>query len=114
MKTLASASFFRVFDLLLGTSNPGLRLDAWEIGDVRFEHERHSYNGRSHCFTIEMFLLTRSGRRGWQLMVVKEYWWDGGHRRSIKTSRWSQPTGGNRRDILAWLREQEQALDRRA
>ena len=41
MKTLASASFFRVFDLLLGTSNPGLRLDAWEIGDVRFEHERH-------------------------------------------------------------------------
>ncbi len=112
MKTLASASFFRAFDLLIGTGNPGLRLDDWQAGGVRFERERHSYSGRSHCFTIEVFLLTRPGRHGWQLMVAKEHWWDGGHKRAIKTLRWSQPLGGSRRDILAWLREQEQALER--
>jgi hypothetical protein len=46
MKTLSSASFFRVFNLLVGASNPCLRLDAWEIGGVRIEHERHSYSDR--------------------------------------------------------------------
>jgi hypothetical protein len=114
MKTLSSASFFRVFDLLVGTSNPGLRLDAWDIGGVRVEHERHGYSGRSHCFAIEVFLLIRPGRRGWELIVAKEYWWDGGHRRSIRTSRWSQLIGGSRREVLAWWREQEHALERRS
>ena len=114
MKTLSSTSFFRVFDLLVGTSNPGMKLDTWETGGVHIARERHSYSGRSHCFAIDVFLLTRPGRRGWELIVTKETWWNGGFKRAIKTSRWSQPTGGSRRDILAWLREQEHALERRA
>lgn len=113
MKTLSSASFFRAFDLLIGIRNPGLKLDTWESGGVRFERERHSYTGRSYCFAIDVFLLTRPGRRGWELLVAKETWWNGGRQRAIKTLRWSQPTAGSRRDILAWLREQEHDMERR-
>jgi hypothetical protein len=57
-------------------------------------------------------LLSRRGRRGWELLVTKEYWWTGGHERAIKTLRWSQQTEGARRDIMAWLRDQEIALQR--
>lgn len=113
MKTLSSASFFRVFDLLIGTSNPGLKLESWESSGVRIVRERHTYSGRSYCFAIDVFLLTRPGRRGWELIVAKETWWDGGHQRALRSLRWSQATAGNRGDILAWLRDQESELDRR-
>lgn len=103
-----------MFDLLVGTSNLGLELDQRTIDEVRIERERHSFSGRSHCFAIEVYLLSRSGRQSWTLMVTKEYWWDGGHKHAIKTFRWSQPTHGSRRDILTWLRAQEITLQRQA
>lgn len=112
MKNFSSASFFSLFDLLVGIGNPGLKLDQWTIDDVRFERERHSYSGRTHCFVIEMFVLSCQGRRGWKLLVAKEHWWDGGHKRAIKEMRWSRPTEGSRRDIVAWLRTKEIALQR--
>ena len=112
VKSFASASFFRLLDLLIGISNPGLKSDQWTIDDVCFERERHSFSGRTHCFVIEVLLISRSGRRGWQLMVAKEYWWDGGHKRTLKTLRWGRPTAGNRRDIIAWLGAQEKSMQR--
>jgi len=114
MKTFASASFFRVFDLLVAASNPGLKREAWQAGGVGIVHQRHSYSGATHCYVIDVFLLTMPGRRGWGLIVAKETWWNGGHQRPIKISRWSQPNSGSRRDILDWMKEQERALDRRA
>lgn len=112
MKTLSDASFFRVFNLLVGTSNPGQKLDSWTIDDVHFERERHTFGGRTYCFAIDVFALSRVGRRGWSLIVVKEFWWDGGHRRSIRTQGWSKLAGGSRRDVMVWLRGQEQRLER--
>jgi hypothetical protein len=107
MKTLSSASFFRVFDLMVGTGNPGLKLDRWTIDDVHFERERHSFSGRTHCFVIELFMLSRPGHRGWKLIVAKEHWWDGDYKRVIKELHWARPCEGNRRDIMTWLRRQE-------
>ena len=112
MKSLSGTSFFRLFDLLVATSNPGLKLDRWAIDDVHFERERHSFSGRTHCFSIEVCMLSRPGRRRWTLMVAKEYWWEGGHKRAIKALRWSRPIEGSRRDIMAWLRTKETVLQR--
>jgi hypothetical protein len=113
VKTLSSTSFFRTFDLLIGTSNPGLKLDVWDVDGVRFEHSRHSFGGGSYCFAIDMFILTKSGRRGWQLMVAKEFWWTSGHKRPLRSQHWSHAIDGSRRDILMWLRACEQSLERR-
>jgi hypothetical protein len=111
MKTMARPSFFRVFDLLLGTTNPGLKLSSWAHDGVKWERERHSFTGPNHGQTIEIVTLTRPGKRGWSVMIVKEYWWVGKESRAVKAARWAKPIDGQRNDIMNWFRAQEAALD---
>jgi hypothetical protein len=112
VKNLAHPSFFRVFDLLLGTTNPGLKLSSWSHNGVSWERERHSFTGPTHGQTIEIFMLRRNGKRGWSVMVVKEYWWVGKESKPVKTVRWAKPIEGQRADILTWFRAEEAGLDR--
>jgi hypothetical protein len=108
MKSFVSPSFFRLFDLLMSATNPSLKHARWSIDGVACEHERHSFTGRAHSFAVETFTLTRQGRYGWSLLVVKEYWWTERAADAARITRWARPTGGgNRRDILAWLQAQE-------
>jgi hypothetical protein len=112
MKNFVRPSFFRVFDLLLSTTNPGLKRSRWTFDGVEFERERHSFTGPNHGLAVDIVTLTRPGRRGWKLMVTKEYWWAGTESKPLKNLHWARPTGGQRNDILAWMRAQEAALDR--
>ena len=107
MKSFAHPSFFRLFDLLLSLTNPGLKRSHWTHDGVQFERERHSVTGPRHGLAIEIFTLTRLGRHGWSLMVVKEYWWAGEESKALKNLRWARPISGQRSDILSWLRAQE-------
>lgn len=113
MKSLAHPSFFRVFDLLFSAANPGLKRSSWTHGGVAWERERHSFTGPTHGLSIEIVTLTRPGRRGWSIMIVKEYWWAGQDSRAIKSTRWAKPIEGSRNDIMTWFRAQEGAFDRR-
>lgn len=112
MKNLIQPSFFRVFDLLQGTTNPGLKLSSWTHEGVAWDRERHSFNGSKHGLTIEIVTLVKPGKRGWSIMVVKEYWWVGKESRAVKSSRWAKPIEGQRSDILNWFRAQDALLDR--
>ncbi len=111
MKSLARPSFFRMFDLLLSTTNSGLRQARWTVDGVQFEHERYSFAGPRHSLTISIFTLTREGRRGWSLMVTKEIWWFGHDSKPFKDLRWARHLGGQRGDLMAWLRAQEARLE---
>jgi hypothetical protein len=112
MRSFASPSFFRLFDMLMSASNPSLKHARWSFEGVDCEHERHSFTGRAHGFAIETFTLSRPGRRGWSLLVVKEFWWAGQSAGAARMTRWARPTGGRRGDIITWLRTQEPALAR--
>lgn len=112
MKSLAHPSFFRTFDLLLSTTNPGLKRSRWAHDQVEFARDRHSYSGPLHGFTIDIVTMTRLGRRGWSLMVTKEYWWAGPDNKAFKNLRWARPVSGQRTDMLTWMRSQEAALER--
>jgi hypothetical protein len=112
VKNFAHPSFFRLFDLLLSLTNPGLKRSHWIHDGVQFERERHSVTGPRHGLAIEIFTLTRSGRRGWSLMVIKEYWWAGEQSKALKNLRWARPTSGQRADILSWLRAQDAKIGR--
>lgn len=112
MKTLSGSSFFRLFDMLITIGNPGLKLDRWKIGDAQVERERHSFSGRTHCFAIDVYMLTHEGRKGWKLMIAKEHWWDGNHKHAIRTQAWARLIEGSRRDAMAWLRSKETDLQR--
>ena len=112
MKSLARPSFFRFLDLLLSTTNPGLKRTRWTYDNVDFERERHSFTGPKHGLAIEIVTLTRSGRRGWSFMVTKEYWWAGAEFKPLKNLRWARPLSGRRSDLLNWVQAQEAALER--
>jgi hypothetical protein len=112
VKSLAQASFFRVFDLLLGTTNPGLKRLSWTHDGVAWEREKHTFTGSTYSLAIEIVSLTRPGKRGWRLMIVKEYWWVGKQSRAEKAVRWAKAIEGQRSDIMQWCRAQEAALDR--
>ena len=114
MKNFAQPSFFRLFDLLVSLTNRGLKRSHWTHDGVEFERERHSVMGPRHGLTIEIFTLTRAGRRGWSLMVVKEYWWAGEETKALKNLRWAKPTRGQRADILSWLRAQDAKIGNRS
>jgi hypothetical protein len=114
MKNLVRPSFFRFFDLLLSSTNPGLRRSRWTFDNVDLTRERHSFQGPEHGLTIEIFTLTFAGKRGWKLMVTKEYWWAGEESKPLKTLRWARALGGQRTDLMAWLRTQETALENRS
>lgn len=112
VRSLARPSFFRMFDLLIASTNPGMKRSRWTHDGVEFERERHSFSSSRHGIVIEIFTLTRSGRRGWSLMVTKEYWWAGPEATPFKNLRWARPLGGQRSDLFDWLRVQETALER--
>lgn len=113
MKNLVRPSFFRFFDLLLSITNPGLKHSRWSFDGVELSRERHSFQGPEHGLTIEIFTLTRAGKRGWKLMVTKEYWWVGAENRPLKTLHWARAIGGQRAELMTWLRAQELAFDSR-
>jgi hypothetical protein len=110
MKSFGDPSFFRLFDLLMSLTNRGLKRSHWRYDGVEFERERHSVATPRHGLAIEIFSLTRPGRRGWSLMVIKEYWWAGQDSKALKNLRWARPISGQRGDILSWLRAQEAKL----
>ena len=113
MKSFASSSFFRVFDMLLSAANPGMKQSQWTIDGVDCGHERHSFSGPTHGFAIEIFTLTRPGKRGWSLMVVKEFWWSGKQMDAGRMPHWAKLTSGQRADVFAWFRAQELSLEQR-
>ena len=45
MKSFASPSFFRVFDMLVNSTNHNLMLSHWSIDEVECERDRHSFTG---------------------------------------------------------------------
>jgi hypothetical protein len=46
MKNFTSPSFFRLFDLLMSTHNPGFRRSRWTLDGVACARERHSFNAQ--------------------------------------------------------------------
>ncbi|MFY9641663.1 MAG: hypothetical protein WCD20_13330 [Rhodomicrobium sp.] len=113
MKSFASPSFFRVFDLLLSSANPGMKLSRWTMDGVECDHVRHSFSGPMHGFVIEIFTLTHPGKRGWSLMVVKEFWYAGKDHDTGRMPHWAKLTGGDRANVLSWFRKQEASIEQR-
>ena len=111
MKNFASPSFFRTFELLMGVTNPGVKLTQWLFDGVEWVCDRYSVTGQPHGFAIEIVTLTRPGRRGWSLMVTKEHWWAGTRTEAIKSLHWARAVSGQQKDIIDWFRTHEAALD---
>jgi hypothetical protein len=93
MKNFTSPSFFRLFDLLMSTHNPDFRRSRWTLDGVACTRERHSFTGQQYKFALEIFTFTRTGKRGWRLMVAKEYWWIGRGQQGLESLAVGMPDG---------------------
>jgi hypothetical protein len=112
MRSFASPSFFRVFDMLVNSSNHNLTLSQWSIDGVDCERDRHSFTSPKYGLTVEVFTLTKPGKRGWSLIVVKEYWWAGKEKDVMRMPHWAKLNSGDRSDVLGWFRAQELAFEK--
>ena len=110
MKKIGDASFFRIVDRLLSAGTGRAPRTRWSIDGVEWQRERHSYAGATHGFTIEVTTGVRSGRPGWTLRVVKQYWRDG-RGESTRDLQWAQVEAGSRAEIVDWLKRQERSLE---
>ena len=76
----------------MSDTNPGLKRAQWSFDGIACEHERHSYTGRAHGFAVDTSTLMRAGRRGWSLLVVKEFRRAGDATDAARFTRWARQT----------------------
>jgi hypothetical protein len=114
MRGVNDRNFLNIWQLLYRQSCPSTSHTLWQVGDVEWRKDRHSYFGSSYALTDEVHLLRRGGRDGrWLLMIVIENWWDGTHE-PIKTSTWARVLEGDAKAVVAWMRENERRGERAA
>jgi len=111
MKSFSDTSFFLLFEQIIRTDNPGLKLDRWSKHGVNWERTKHAYTGPAYGFTLDSFLAVRVGRNPWSLLIMKEHWWAGTHGDAVKSQQWAKPLLGKRQQILSWFAERKEALD---
>jgi hypothetical protein len=107
---IGDPAFFRIVDRLLGAGTSRTPRTQWSVDGVEWQRERHSYSGASHGFTIEVTTGVRAAASGWTLRVVKEYWRDG-KGESTRDLQWALIEGGNRVEVVAWLKRQERSFE---
>lgn len=111
MKTFADTSFFLLFEEIIRRDNPRREHSVWSAGGVTWRHTRHTFEGQSYGFTVEVFEGTHAGKDGWALMVVKEHWWAGRQGDVVRSAHWAKPMKGSRSAIMAWLKQQQRRVD---
>lgn len=111
MKSFADTAFFLLFEEILRRDRPKDGPDIWSANGVGWRHTRHSFEGHSYGFTVELYELEKAGKTGWALLVAKEHWWAGRHGEVIRSGHWAKPLSGNRASILAWLKGRQKDIE---
>ena len=109
---LGDTSFFNLFALVAGATNPDRTRDAWDVDHVHWTRERTSHRGPSYAFQIELHTLAHDGRRGWTLLMGHETWWAPGKPDAFRNGRWVHLVKGARADVLKWFAKRETELER--
>ncbi|MBS0222524.1 MAG: hypothetical protein JSR91_17480 [Proteobacteria bacterium] len=107
MRGVNDRNFFNLWQILYRATCPNPRQVHWQIGDVDWRKDRHSFSGTDYAVTLEVHHLRHAGRGAWTLMVAVEHWWDGAGA-ALKTTTWARVVQGNPKSIIGWLQQQEQ------
>lgn len=110
MKGFNDTKFGLAFNRIMSgdRSEPGRR--EWEIAGVQVRRDRHSYSGQGYSFATEAYTLTSLGRTKWELLIVKEYWWDAQHV-AVRSSQWGKLLSGSKSAALDWFRVRSAELE---
>lgn len=108
MRGVNDRNFFHFWQILYRATCPSPNRTHWQVGDVDWRKERHSFSATDYAVTLEIHHLRHGGgsAAAWGLMVVIERWWDGDGE-SLKDNTWARVASGSPRAIIGWLVQQE-------
>ncbi|MGH7036270.1 MAG: hypothetical protein ACREFL_21290 [Stellaceae bacterium] len=108
MRGINDRNFLNLWQMVHRATRPSLDQCHWQVGDVDWRTERHSFSGAAYASALDVHLLSRArgGRTLWRLMVVAEYWWDE-NRAPLRSTIWARMASGDARAVIAWFREHE-------
>jgi hypothetical protein len=108
MRGVNDRKFLNLWQMIHRATCPGLDHARWQVDEVEWCKERHSFTGSAYSFTHEVHLLRRDARgaASWRLAVVSEYWWDE-HHDIVKSTTWARMLDGEAKSAIAWIAAQE-------
>ena len=104
MKRIGDTGFFAMFDLAIGPTAKVGQPAKFTLGSAELVRSRHSHAGEVYDFTIEVTALSRSQKPEWNMLVAREYWWNGQNGEAIRAHRWAKVLSGSQAEIMRWLR----------
>lgn len=109
MRGINDRNFLNLWQIVHRATRPGFDQCHWQVGDVDWRTERHSFSAAAYAVALDVHLLScaRGERTLWRLMVVTEYWWDES-RAPLKSTSWARMVSGDARAAIAWFREREE------
>lgn len=102
MRGVNERTFLNHWEMLLAASCPGPTALHWRVAEVEWHKQRHGYAGADYTIRLEVHRLRHGGDAGWELLVVKEYWWSG--ETILKSGAWARTVQGSPKAIIAWVR----------
>jgi hypothetical protein len=73
------------------------------LAGATWSRNRHGHYGPDYSLTTDVTLVSREGREGWKLMVVRDAWWIEDGRDPIKSREWLQLMSGKRASVLSYF-----------
>jgi hypothetical protein len=116
MRGVNDKNFFNTWKILYRATCPSPTQTAWQVADVEWRKQRHSFFSSSYAQSTDVHLLRRGRSQtasAWLLMVVVENWWSGDNV-LLKTMTWSRVIEGNPKTVVGWMRAQERIPGRAA
>jgi hypothetical protein len=110
VKSFQDNSFTNAFHRILNKARPSPLAVKWSFAGVSWQWNRHSYTGQDYAFSTEVHRLLFRGSTPWLLLIVFEKWYAEHDEAVIRQSHWSKLLNGQRRDVLAWFKQQESEI----
>ncbi len=106
MLRLSRARIIQDIERLVGQP-PGCRGEQkWTVRGVACARTRHSFSGASYGFDLDVL---RVASRGWEILIVTEFWRDA-QDRPMQHPKWLKLISGSNKDVLRWLADNRDAL----
>ena len=110
MRRLSRARVITDIERIVKNSTFSVGKHTWEANGVECGLDRHSYNGETYGFDVEVLHLRLkvASRLKWQLYLVCEFWRNEAGD-TVRMTKWLKQTAGKPADVMRWIVENREA-----
>jgi len=91
-------------ELIINRPAPARGQRTWTSKGAECSIDKHSFAGEVYSFHVDILQirLATTGRSGWKLLLVREFW-QSGDGESIHSTKWLKLLLGKPADVLKWI-----------